>query len=281
MIIYLNGSFIPLEEAKLSPFDRGFLFADGVYEAIRTYNGKLFRLEDHLSRLKRSLLSIEIEYNEVDQLDSIIYKLIEKNHFASENIFIYLQITRGSSLTRTHHFPDSTISTIFITTNEIKDNDDKRNKGVKVITTEDLRWKRCDIKSISLLPAVLAKQKAHENSAEEAILVRDGVITEGTHTNFFAVRNNTVYTAPEGNFILSGITRKVVIELCNKLDIKVKEEFIKTDKLKSFDEYFITSTTKEITPVAQINDWKPGEKVPGEITQRLLDAFIELTSKLK
>ena len=228
MIVYINGKFVPLEEAKVSPFDRGFLFADGVYEAMRTYNGKLFRVEYHLQRLKRSLNAIELSYNVTGELETVIYELINKNNITGE-AFIYLQITRGVSIPRTHKFPKSQSPTVFITANGLNDQPEKRTNGVKVITDEDLRWLRCNIKSLVLLPAVLSKQKAVDAGVEEAILIRNGLITEGTHTNFFAVKNKVVYTAPESNFILSGITRKVVLQLCNELDIKVKEEFIKEE----------------------------------------------------
>jgi len=278
MIVYLNGKFVPLEDAKISPFDRGFLFADGVYEAMRTYNGKLFRVEDHLQRLKRSLNAIELSYKVTGELETIIYELINKNGIKGE-AFIYLQITRGVSIPRTHKFPESQSPTVFITVDDINDQPEKRANGVKVITDEDLRWLRCNIKSLALLPAVLSKQKAADTGAEEAILVRNGLITEGTHTNFFAVKDKIVYTAPESNFILSGITRKVVLQLCNELDIKIKEEFIKEDELNKFDECFITSTVEEITPVIQIDDLITNNGKPGEITRQLQRAFYKLTRK--
>ncbi|GBD87714.1 D-alanine aminotransferase [bacterium BMS3Abin03] len=278
MIVYINGKFVPLEEAKVSPFDRGFLFADGVYEAMRTYNGKLFRVEYHLQRLKRSLNAIELSYNVTGELETVIYELINKNNITGE-AFIYLQITRGVSIPRTHKFPKSQSPTVFITANGLNDQPEKRTNGVKVITDEDLRWLRCNIKSLVLLPAVLSKQKAVDAGVEEAILIRNGLITEGTHTNFFAVKNKVVYTAPESNFILSGITRKVVLQLCNELDIKVKEEFIKEDELNRFDEYFITSTIEEVTPVIQIDDLVINNGKPGEITGQLQGAFYKLTGK--
>ncbi len=279
MIIWLNNNFVSLEEAKVSPFDRGFLFADGVYEAMRTYNRKLFRVEDHLQRLNRSLNLIEINFTGTDGLEKIIYELIEKNNVKGE-AFVYLQITRGVSIPRTHHFSQSQNPTVFITVNELEDEPEKRANGVKVITDEDLRWLRCNIKSLALLPAVLSKQKAVNAGVEEAILVRNGFITEGTHTNFFAVKNNIVYTVPESNYILSGITRKVVLQLCNELDIKVKEEFIKAEEITSFDECFITSTIEEVTPVIEIDEQIIGNGKPGEITKRLQAAFDKLKTIL-
>lgn len=279
MIIYLNGDFLSHEEAKLSPFDRGFLFADGVYEVIRTYNGNLFRFEDHLNRLKRSLTSINLEYD-LTNLKNIICSLIEKNSLLNNECLIYIQVTRGISFPRTHHFPELPKPTIFISVTKINDNKPNLTNGVNVITQEDLRWQRCDIKSISLLPSVLANQQANENGAAETILYRNGLITEGTHTNFFAIKNSMVFTAPEGNRILSGVTRKVVLELCKKLDIIVKEEFIKKDDLQTFEEFFITSTTKEILPVLKIDLFAvPGNK-PGKLTVKLQNEFKNLTKHI-
>jgi len=273
MTIYFNNKFKLLSDANLSPFDRGFLFADGVYESIRTYNKKLFRYEDHLERLKRSLKETRINFTELALIENIIYKLMIKNEIDDEAL-VYIQITRGSAFPRTHSFPKEKISpTIFISVQELKESKEEQTDGVKVILQEDVRWLRCDIKSTSLLPVVLASQKATEANAAEAILVRDGLITEGTHTNFFAVKDETLYTAPQSKLILEGITRKVVLELCDKFKIDYCEEFIEKDDLKSFDEFFITSTTKEITPVTSIDYWTINEGNPGKITKSLQSLF--------
>ena len=279
MIIYLNNNYISIEDASISPLDRGFLFADGVYESIRTYNKRIFHYSDHLKRLKRSLAEIQIDFDDVDSIEKLIYTLIEKNKIKNEAL-VYLQITRGSAFPRTHKFPKTkTNPTVFISVTDLQSKKGKLNKGIKVILQEDARWLRCDVKSTSLLPVVLANQKAYEAGAEEAILVRNGLITEGTHTNFFAVKEDTVFTAPLSNLILNGITRKVVLELCNQLKIKVKEEQICKNELKNYNEFFITSTTKEITPVVQIDDWKINSKISGTITKKLQSAFNELTKK--
>ncbi|NNL22561.1 MAG: D-amino-acid transaminase, partial [Ignavibacteriaceae bacterium] len=248
-----------------------------VYESIRTYNKKLFRLNDHLDRLKRSLAEIKIDYNDFDSLQEIIYELIEKNKIKDEAL-IYVQITRGSAFPRSHRFPQQkTKSTIYISAIDLPFNKGNIINGIKVILHEDLRWLRCDIKSTLLLPAVLVNQKAKEAEAEEAILHRNGLITEGSHTNFFAVRKNTVFTAPRSNLILEGITRRVVLELCNKLKIKVNEEHLRKDELKKYSEFFITSTTKEITPVIQIDNWKINGRMLGSVTKNIQVAFKELT----
>jgi D-alanine transaminase len=277
MILYINNSYVSVEDAFISPFDRGFLFADGVYESIRTYNKKLFRYDDHLERLKRSLREIGIGFDRFDSIEKIIYELIIRNKIQNE-AFIYLQITRGSALPRTHCFPKSkTDPTLIISATDYKSPKNKSGKGIKIILEEDLRWLRCDIKSTSLLPVVLANQKASEAGAGEAVLVRNGLITEGSHTNFFAVKEDTLFTAPLSNLILEGITRRVVLELCKQLNIKVREEHICKDELKTYNEFFITSTTKEIAPIVQIEDWKIKIGTEGPITKKLQSAFRELT----
>ena len=276
-MVFINNRFVSIEEAQLSPLDRGFLFADGVYESIRTYNNKLFRYKDHLDRLKRSLKETRINFKELDSIENIIYELIQKNEVENEAL-VYLQITRGSAFPRTHSFPKEKISpTIFISVQELKENTVEQSRGVKVIIQEDVRWLRCDIKSTSLLPVVLASQKATEENAAEAILVRDGMITEGTHTNFFAVKDETIFTSPKSRLILEGITRKVVLEFCDKFKIDYCEEFINKDELKSFNEFFITSTTKEITPVTMIDYWTVKDGEPGKITKSLQSVFKKIT----
>jgi D-alanine transaminase len=273
MMVFLNNKIIPVEEAGISPFDRGFLFADGVYESIRTYNKKLFRYEDHIERLRRSLKETRIDFKEFESLENITYELMIKNEIENEAL-VYLQVTRGSAIPRTHSFPKEKISpTLFISVKEFKEDIEEQEKGVKVILQEDIRWLRCDIKSTSLLPVVLASQKATEENAVEAILVRDGLLTEGTHTNFFAIKNETVFTAPKSRLILEGITRKVVLEFCEKFKVDFREEFISKDDLKSFDEFFITSTTKEITPVTSIDYWIINQGEPGKITKSLQAVF--------
>ena len=277
MLIFLHDKIIPIEESHLSPLDRGFLFADGVYESIRTYNKKLFRYEEHLARLKRSLKEIRIDFKELNSLENIIYELMIKNDIQNEAL-IYIQITRGAAYPRTHSFPEEkTTPTLFISVKEFKENNLEQSQGVKVILQEDVRWLRCDIKSTSLLPVVIANQKASEEGAAEAILVRDGIITEGTHTNFFAVKDETVFTAPKSRLILSGVTRGIVLGFCKKFKIGLKEEFIEKDDLKNYSEFFITSTTKEITPVTTIDYWTVNMGEPGKITRSLQSVYKKIT----
>ncbi|MFO7446625.1 MAG: D-amino-acid transaminase [Ignavibacteriaceae bacterium] len=273
MITYFNGSFLPVEDVRVSPFDRGFQFGDGVYEAITTYNSKLFLYEEHLERLKRSLSEIKINFAGINGLKEIIYELIKKNGLLN-NVSVYIQITRGAGSKRMHVFPSSDIKpTIFISAAEIKGNQEGNKTGVKVILEKDIRWERCDIKTIMLLPAVMAKQKAAEQGAYEAIWVKNGFIKEGAHTNFFAVKGNEVYTPPLTNTILPGITRQFVIFLCKKNNIKVNEEEIPESGINSFNEFFITGTTTEIKPVVQINGVTVKDGKPGSLTSSLQDLF--------
>jgi D-alanine transaminase len=278
MIVFYNDKYIPLEAVSISPFDRGFLFADGIYESMRTYNSKLFKYEEHFQRLKRSLNEIQLRYSEPEKLEKIIYELIKKNNIDGEAL-IYVQITRGLSIPRIHSFPEEYVEpTVFISAGSFEKNEQEQKNGIKVSLQDDLRWLRCDIKSVSLLPVVLTNQKAKDAGGAEAILARDGVITEGTHTNFFAIKKDAIITAPISNLILAGITRDVVIKLANKLKFKVREEFIKKEELHNYNEFFITSTTKEVTPVTQIDEWIINKRQPGKVTSKLQSSFNALAN---
>ena len=279
MIVYFNDKYIPHEEVKISPFDRAFLFADGVYEALRTYNGKLFRLNDHLERLKYSLCELDMSYNDFNLIENIFKHLADINNIKPE-YSIYLQISRGVSFPRTHNYEDNLTPNVFAFVKPIKDNSKEIAEGVKVILEKDLRWLRCDIKSTSLLPSIMANQNAIRNNAFEAILFRDDFITEGSHTNFFAVKNNTVFTAPLSNYILSGVTRKIVLELCKENKINICEEYVKVNDINNFDEFFITGTTTEVTPIIQIDDWIVSDGKPGIITLKIQGLFFNTVKQV-
>ncbi len=279
MIVYFNDKYIPQDEVKISPFDRAFLFADGVYEALRTYSGKLFRLDDHLKRLRYSLDQIEIPFNNFHQIENISNKLADINNIKTD-YSVYLQISRGISFPRTHNYENNLTPNVFAFVKPIKDNSKEINNGVKVILEKDLRWLRCDIKSTSLLPSVMANQNAIRKNAYEAVLFRNDFITEGSHTNFFAVKNNTVFTAPLSNYILDGVTRKVVLEICNANQVNFIEEQIKVNDLKTFNEFFLTGTTTEIMPIVQIDDWVVGDGKPGILTRRIQEIFFNAINKI-
>lgn len=279
MIVYFNDKYIPHEDVKISPFDRAFLFSDGVYEALRTYNGKLFRLDDHLERLKYSLAQLEIPFNGFNLIETVCAKLAEINNIKTD-YSVYLQISRGVSFPRTHNYENNLTPNVFAFVKPIKDNTKEINSGVKVILEKDLRWLRCDIKSTSLLPSVMANQNAIRNNAYEAILFRDDFITEGSHTSFFAVKDNKVFTAPLSNYILNGITRKVILELCKENKFEISEENIKVKNIKDYDEFFITGTTTEVTPVIQIDDWLVGDGKPRILTCNIQNLFFNAVEQV-
>lgn len=280
MLVYFNDKYIPFEDVKVSPFDRAFLFSDGIYEALRTYNGKLFRLEEHLRRLKYSLDEVGISFHNFDQIENICIKLAEINSTKTD-YSVYIQISRGVSFPRTHHYENNLTTNVFAYINPIKDNSNQINNGVKVILEKDLRWLRCDIKSISLLPSVMTNQKAVTKNAYEAILFRDDFITEGSHTNFFAVKNDALFTAPLSNYILNGVTRKVILQICKENKIDFFEEYIKPNDMKTFDEFFLTGTTTEITPIIQIDDWIIGDGIPGKTTRKIQKLFYKEIEQIR
>ena len=277
MIVYFNNKYLPLEEVKISPYDRGFQYADGIYEALRSYNGKLFQFKSHIKRLKHSLDELNIQYDNPDEFEEISLKLAEMNNIIPEDFSVYIQITRGVQFPRKHSYKEHLNPTVFVSVSRLQDNKGQLEKGVKVILEKDIRWTRCDIKSVSILPSIMANTKAINSSAYEAIFHRDDLITEGSHTNFFAVKNGILYTAPLSNFILEGITREVIIELSKRNHISIVEDYIKVSELKTFNEFFVTGTTPEITPCIQIDDWIVGKGIPGKMTkliQRLFNNYV-------
>ncbi len=276
MIVYFNGQLIPKQDVKVSPDDRGFLFADGAYEVIRSYGGRLFKAEEHLARLKTSLQALRIAAPDMPHLRDVAERLIQHNHLADSDAVLYAQVTRGVA-PRKHAFPEAaTPPTVYVAVSPFQAAHDKQAQGVRVILVPDIRWARCDIKAVALLPNVLASQEAKENGAEEAIFVRDGVITEGSHTNFGAVFDGQLVTHPPTHQILAGITRDVVLGLCDELGIPFRESLFRQEELTRASEAFIMGTTTEITPVVQVDDWQVGGGKPGPITTRLQRAFREV-----
>ncbi|MFH0990111.1 MAG: aminotransferase class IV [bacterium] len=275
MWIYLNNDYIELEQARLSPFDRGFLFSDGVYEVIRFYPlSGYFQADAHLERLRYGLDQLRITGVNLEELKEITADLLNKNEHHHAQAIAYIQVTRGSYYPRQHFFPPaSTQPTLFITTSPFKPHTDEIEQGARVLLERDIRWSRCDIKTIALLPNILSRQNAVDQQACETIWSRDGFITEGTHTNFCAIQNGTLLTPPKSNFILSGITRQVVLDLCRDLHIPWNETPIKESLLKDLEECMIIGTTTEITPVISINATLIGNGKPGTVTRKLQEQF--------
>ena len=277
-IVYLNGNFVLKNEAFVSPEDRGFNFADGIYEVIKYYGGKPFRYADHMDRLRRSLGEISIDFDNLDQFEVVFQTLLEQNGLANQEAGVYLQITRGSH-TRIHQFPESIKPTVYATAFPFSSKWDQLKNGVKVITTEDIRWLRCDIKSISLLPNVLAAEKAREQNAVEAIFIRNGMVTEGSHSSFMAVKNGVVYTHPDSNLILPGITKIVIREICKTNNIPLVEEPIPASELMAMDEMMIIGTGSEVTPIVRLDESLVGDGKPGQVTLLIQEKFFELTKR--
>jgi D-alanine transaminase len=271
MWIYLNGSFLPQEQASISPFDRGFLFSDGVYEVVRYYPPRgYFQKEAHLRRLQYGMEQLRIEKVDTDQIDRVIEDLVRRNGHTAAQAIAYIQVTRGSYFPRQHFFPPpSTPPTILITTGPFKPHTEEIEKGARVLLEDDIRWSRCDIKTIALIPNVLSRQRAVEAGAAETIWARDGFMTEGTHTNFCAVKDGTLITPPRSRFILSGVTRQVVLDLCRTMHIPLQETPLNKADIPALTECMIIGTTTEVTPVVKVNDWIIGDGLPGNVTRRL------------
>lgn len=278
-IVYLNNSFVDFEAARISPNDRGFLFSDGVYEVVRCYNGHRFELERHLDRLQYGLRELRMPEINRQQLIEVSEELLRVNELQQGEALIYLQVTRGAAR-RTHYFPPAeTPQTIYMVVSRFNHPAGERENGVRVILVPETRWSRCDIKSIALLPNVLARQQAVEKEAAEALFARDGFVMEGSHCNFCAVFDGAVVTPPATNYILSGITRQVVIELCKKLNITCHERPIDLTNLNKADELMIVGTTVEITPVIKVDEWTVGNGKPGPITRKIQQVFKEMISQ--
>ncbi|MDH5379195.1 MAG: D-amino acid aminotransferase [Gammaproteobacteria bacterium] len=271
--VYLNGDYLAVENAKVSVLDRGFLFGDGVYEVIPVYNGHLFRLDQHLHRLQTSLDNIRLAspYSSTQWRD-ILTQLIEKNGGGDQAI--YLQLTRGVA-PRDHAFPQGIPPTVFAMANPLKSlAEEIAENGVAAITIEDNRWLQCHIKAISLLPNVLLRQQAVDSGVSEAILYKDGFITEGSASNVFIVDSNgIVVTPPKGTKLLPGITRDLVLELAEQNDIANAERTIEMDELSSVQEIWLTSSTKEILPVTRINDKAVGSGKPGPVWRQMIEIY--------
>lgn len=270
---YLNGEFLPLAEARISPMDRGFLFGDGVYEVIPVYNNHAFRLEQHLDRLTRSLAAIQLNIP-LTQADwkKIIGELIQRNGGGDQSV--YLQCTRGPSPIRDHAFPEKITPTIFaysmpLYTRTIAE----LSKGISAITVHDIRWQRCDIKAITLLPNILMRQQAIENGAQEAILINNGYAIEGSSMNLFIIKNNIIMTAPLSQQILGGITRDLVLELAQQNNYAYQEINIPEQDLYTADEIWLTSSNREIMPVLKLNNQPVNNGLPGPLWHKMIQHY--------
>ncbi len=259
--VYLNGEYLPLSEAKVSVLDRGFLFGDGVYEVIPAYAGRLFRLEDHIVRLNNSLAGIRLPLSySVADWQAIFQPMLD----SSKDQYIYLQVTRGYAAKRDHGFPEQIVPTVFAMCSEIKPFAGRVN-GIKAVTLDDTRWQMCNIKAITLLANILLRQEALDQDCGEALLVKDGYVTEGAASNLFAVIDGVIVTPAKNHEILPGITRDVILELAATNNVAYREDVIALEQLKAASEVWVTSSTREIVPVIELDGVAVGEGKPGPV----------------
>jgi D-alanine transaminase len=272
-LAYLNGKWMPISRAKVSVEDRGFQFADGVYELIRVYKGLPFHLREHLERLIESARQIEIASSlSIPQLERIA--LLGCQKCGDPSAKIYIQLTRGTA-PRLHHFPEAIKPTWVMTFRKLVPIEEAvRKRGVSALTITDVRWGRCNIKSLNLLPNVMAREQAVRAGCFETLFIRDGIVTEGAGSNVFAVIGDRVVTPPEGPAVLSGITREVILDLGRKAGLSMVEEALSAEQLRAAREVFLTGTTIEVLPVVRLDGKKVGTGRPGPVSRMFYQAFL-------
>jgi D-alanine transaminase len=272
--IYLNGEFLPLTEARVSVMDRGFLFGDGVYEVIPVYSRRAFRLTEHLARLQRSLESIRLRNPlRQDEWTTLINQLIATND--GEDQQIYLQVTRGidsgSENKRNHAFPKTVQPTLFMMSEPLQTPpDSQRQQGVAAISAADNRWHRCDIKATSLLANCLLRQQAIDAGCAETVLLRDGFLTEGSASNIFVIQRGTLLAPPKNHLMLPGVTYDVILELAVEHGLPCQTRDILEEELRTADELWMTSSTKEVLPIVTLDDKPVGSGRPGPLYAKML-----------
>ena len=279
-IVYLNGEFMPLADAKVPVLDRGFIFGDGIYEVIPAYGKRLFRLDEHLDRLNNSLDATRIPnpYPE-SEWKKILSQIVMKND--AEDQSIYLQVTRGVAK-RDHAFPEKITPTVFMMSNPlVVTSEEMFNKGIAVITLDDIRWQYCNIKAITLLPNILLRQTAIDEGAQEAILVRGGEVTEGSASNIFIVIDGVIKTPPKSSRLLPGVTRDLIVELAKNNGMQCIEANFSRTELEAADEIWMSSSMKEVMPIVKLNDEIVGDGKPGTITRQMYQIFQDYKAELK
>lgn len=266
-IVYLNGSFQNIREAHISPLDRGFLFGDAVYEVIPVHGSKPLLLKEHLARLERSLNEIRmVNPHTPEEWSSIVKSLIEQN--SGGNLGIYIQISRGADTGRDHAVPDGIDPTVFGMASRIADTD-SWDSGVTAITLPDLRWARCDIKSTALLANVLARQQAVEAGADDAILIREGYVTEASVSSVIIVEGGVLVTRNNGPELLPGTTRQLVLTLATEAGLSCREEAISEERLRTADELWLMSAGRGVVPVTHLDGSPVGDGKPGPVWNRV------------
>ena len=269
--VYINGTYTSKEDARISPFDRGFLFADAVYEVIPVFSSKILMLEKHLLRLGNSLQQLRIpNLYTTDEWIEIINTLITKN--GGGDVAVYIQVSRGAEDGRDHFYPEDIQPTVFAMVTSIVPSP-KDTAGISVITLEDNRWARCDIKSSSLLANIMVRQQARDSGVDDAILIRDGVLTEAGSASVITVENGVVIARPNGNQLLPGTTRAMVIDLAKSDGIECRQEIIPESRLCNSDEIWLLSATKGIVPVIKLNGNAIGDGKPGKLWRRVHELY--------
>lgn len=282
MIVYLDGNYVNHEDAAVSVGDRGFVFGDGIYEVIRVVNGRFFMEDEHMSRMDEGLegLMIDLDENSRNEIPEIGRKLIKENSLNVGEAKVYIQVTRGSAWPRTHTFPVPPVKpTVYLSAEPFTPHTELHKIGVDAITVSDVRWSRCNLKTINLLPNTLAKQRARNAGVNSAVMIRNGVITESPNANIFGVKDGMLCTHPASNYILSGITRQAVVGLAVKLEIPVDLRPIEEQEIFNLDELFFTGTTTDIQPVNNVDGRPIGVGKPGPVVQKLQKAYQDFLHK--
>lgn len=275
--VYLNGAYVRQQEAKLSIFDRGFLFGDSVYEVIPVYHGRPFRLNEHLDRLNYSLAAIQLNSGVSHaQWSTIVQRVIELNRYGHQSL--YVQVTRGAAASRDHAFPEGITPTVLVVSSSLNPPSEHVLTGTQTLSAiclEDIRWSRCDIKSTSLLANVLLRQQAMRVGADEAILIRQGELTEGAVSNIFIVKGGIVFTPPKSHWVLGGITRDLLIELMAQHHIECRQTRVSETELRGADEIWLSSSSRELAPITKLDDQPVGTGLAGPLWKKVAGLFFD------
>ena len=274
-ICFLNDKYLDIQEAKISPLDRGFLFGDAIYEVIIAVNKKPFELDAHLTRLKKNIFSLKYLLSDEFDLEEIILEVISRNKFINQ--VIYFQISRGTDTVRDHVPNNDLVPTIFVSSHELK-TEFSQSSGEKAILLEDFRWRKSQIKATSLLANVIYRSEAKHREVFETILFENGFITEGAVSNVFCCIDNKIITPPLTENILPGVTRKVILELIQNTSLEYEEIKIPVDSLHLAEEIWVTNSTKGIIPIVELDGKKIGTGLPGEKYLQISKAFINKIS---
>lgn len=279
-IVYLNGEFLRLSDAKIPVLDRGFIFGDGVYDVVPAYSGRAFRMDEHLARLQRSLESISIQVDlQKEDWESLVNEMLHESNLS--DCMVYIQVTRGVAK-REHAFPKNITPTIFCMVAPFeRPTETERTIGLSAVSIPDVRWLRCEIKSISLLGNVLAKQAAVDAGVNEVIQFRDGYLTEGASNNVWVVIDNTLLAPPKNNLILEGIRYGLMQELAAQSGIKFEARPITEDEVNNADEIMVTSATREVLPITKLNDKPVGSGLAGPVYKLLRSNYDQAIKNLE